>query len=135
MTTDQLTGRALPQPNLPPGFKVDGMMPCGMWRVQTPLEFPDGSLIDVFWGRSDSGRFFATDLGSATNWLDMIEGECTVGRKEAVEACEADLGDGEIIRYVYSEHGEGDAVAIFCVAMAQFCLVRTKKQLEATHDE
>ena len=119
--TNELTGRALPQPNLPPGFKVDGMMPCGMWRVQTPLELPDGSLVDVFWGKSNDGAFFVSDLGEAENWVCLL-GKRTRRKKACVEACEADLVDGEIVRTV--DPVEGDVVAIFCVAMAVYCMCR-----------
>ena len=119
MTTNEPTGSELPRPNLPPCFKVDGLMPCGMWRIQTPLALPDGSLVDAFWGKNDNGAFFVSDLGEAENWVYLL-GKRTRGKKACVEACEADLVDGEILRAV--DPVEGDVVAIFCVAMAVYCM-------------
>ena len=38
-------------------------------RVQTPLRFPDGDLVDVFVLEED-GRLWVTDYGDTFDWLD-----------------------------------------------------------------
>lgn len=54
---------------LPPRFDCS-LAPQEGVRVQTPLMYPDGGIVDVFVLKRDNG-YIVTDFGDALGWLRM----------------------------------------------------------------
>ena len=121
MNTDEMTRRVAAC--LPDRFTCSPA-PRGNLRVETPLLYPDGGIVDVFVVERD-GAWSVTDFGEASGWLEMEADGGSPSPKQArmiEDRCRA-LGvtnrDGRLELRLTTPNEVGDAVARVARAVAE----------------
>jgi len=98
--------------------------PGGRVRVETPLVYPDGGIVDVFVFER-AGRFYVTDFGEAFAWLGLRSGKPkpTPGQERAIRAvCQTlQISErrGQLELAVANAREVGDAVLRLAQAVVQ----------------